>query len=240
MPLFLIILMLITHSSSAWRVAILTGSTRTAGPPNPILGPRVAQYIQKAVEDRPDCDLVVTIPPLGKLLEKPHFAYAPGQVPQELKDLHDQLIQADAYVTITPEFNHGPSPGLLNTLNHFGSSVFGFKPSAIVTYSPSQWGGVRAGYALRPILSELGCLPVSAMVHLPKAHEILDEDGSVAPGEDSEQWNKYVDRTLSQLEWWAKAAMNHRKIEDPYAKSPAFQRTPSERNAPKTPKTPKA
>merc|ERR1739842_289582 len=31
------------------------------------------------------------------------------------------------------------SPALLNILNHFGSSVFSYKPSAIVGYSMGQW-----------------------------------------------------------------------------------------------------
>jgi chromate reductase len=34
----------------------------------------------------------------------------------------------------------------------------------IVTYSGGQWGGTRAAVALRSTLSELGCLPVSAMM----------------------------------------------------------------------------
>ena len=46
---------------------------------------------------------------------------------------------ADAFVMVTPEYNHAPSPALLNTLNHFGSSLFSFKPSAIVSYSQGQW-----------------------------------------------------------------------------------------------------
>ena len=68
------------------------------------------------------------------------------------------------------------SPALLHVLNHFGSSLFSFKPSLIVSYSAGQWGGVRAANALRPILSALGALPVSAMIHVPKAGEAFDED----------------------------------------------------------------
>ena len=63
--------------------------------------------------------------------------------------------------------------------NHFGSSLFSFKPSCIVSYSAGQWGGTRAAHALRPILSELGCIPVSAMIHIPCAQDVLDELGNV-------------------------------------------------------------
>jgi len=68
------------------------------------------------------------------------------------------------------------------------------------------------------------------MIHLPKVHEILKDDGSIA--EDEEKWNQYVDRSLDQLEWWAMAALNQRAVQDPYETSPAFLKTPSQQNVP--------
>jgi len=116
-------------------------------------------------------------------------------------------------------------------LNHFGSSVFGFKPSLIVSYSQGQWGGTRAAHALRPVLSELGCLPVSAMIHVPEAHTHFDDAGVPT---DHDRWTAYATRGLSQLEWWATAAKNHKLLADPTLASPAFQSSPSQRNAPPT------
>ena len=146
--------------------------------------------------------------------------------------MQERLQQADAYVMIIPEYNHAPSPALMNLLNHFGSSVFSYKPSAIVTYSAGQWGGTRAAIALRPFLSELGRLPVSAMIHIPHAAEILQENGALQAGQKEEQWDSYLQRCTSQLVWWGQAAQNHRKSVDPFVKSPVFRSNPSERNAP--------
>ena len=106
-----------------------------------------------------------------------------------------------------------------------------------VTYSAGQWGGVRAGVALRTTLSELGCLPVSAMIHIPKAQEVINRDGNIDTSKDDnnnnpEQWMKYCGRCFSQLEWWAEAARTHRQISDPFAESPAFAKSPEQRNAP--------
>lgn len=221
-------------TSSALKIAVLTGSTRTSGPPRPIIGPRVCTFLQQAVLQRGHIITTTLHPRKLPHLEKPHFSYASSQVPEDLAKMHDALAEADAYITITPEFNHGPSPGLLNTLNHFGSSVFGYKPSLIVSYSPSQWGGVRAAHSLRPILSELGCLPVSSMIHFPRAHQVLGEDGSIVVDNDADDtdWNKYIGRSLSQLEWWAEAAKEQRQRQDPYESAPAFTKTPNQRNAP--------
>jgi NAD(P)H-dependent FMN reductase len=163
-------------------------------------------------------------------MEKPHFAYSKSQVPKELEQISKTIQEADAFITITPEYNHSPCPGLMNIMNHFGSSSFSFKPSGIVSYSAGQWGGTRAAHALRPFLSELGCLPVSAMVHIPLAANVLDENGSVLQEQD--RWRTYVDRMLMQLEWWAIAAKNHKSVENPLETSPAFTKSPMERNAP--------
>lgn len=223
-----------TLSSESLNVALITGTTRTDGPPRPIIGPRVAKFVQHALERRGNT--VTVVDPryieLG-LLEKPHFAYAASRVPQALQEIHETFQNADAYVAITPEYNHAPSPGLINVLNHFGSSAFSFKPSAIISYSAGQWGGTRAAHSLRPILSELGCIPVSAMIHIPFAQNVFDEHGDIQGDEaDEQKWMNYMDRCFSQLEWWGNAARDHRKKEDPKEASPSFRMNPSERNSP--------
>lgn len=86
------------------------------------------------------------------------------------------------------EYNHAPAPALLETLNHFGSSSFAFKPSCIVTYSAGQWGGTRAAVGLRTVLAELGCLPISAMIHIPHAGKLFAPDGSLTDIKDQERW----------------------------------------------------
>jgi chromate reductase len=80
-------------------------------------------------------------------------------------------------------------------------------------------------------LSELGCLPVSAMVHIASAAAVLDHHGAV-PADAAERWDGYVDRCLSQLEWWARAACEYRRQVDPNVASPAFRRAPTQRDAP--------
>ena len=114
---------------SGLNIALITGSTRTSGPPT-VLGPRVNTFIQTQLQDRGHTVTHID-PKKFTLLQKPAFGYAPGKAPEELQECQSILQQADAYVCITPEYNHSPSPALMNTLNHFGSSVFSFKPSAI-------------------------------------------------------------------------------------------------------------
>jgi chromate reductase, NAD(P)H dehydrogenase (quinone) len=218
--------------SSALNICIIAGSTRTSGPPRPILSDRVTAFIANSLHEREQVHKVTIVNAKDgiPLMEKPHFAYSKSQVPKELERISKTIDEADAFITITPEYNHSPCPGLMNIMNHFGSSSFSFIPSGIVSYSAGQWGGTRAAHALRPFLSELGCLPVSAMVHIPLAANVLDESGDII--QDEERWKSYVDRMLRQLEWWGMAAKNHRLVQNPFEISPAFTKSPTERNAP--------
>lgn len=213
------------------KILVFLGSVRTSTPPRPArLGERVAKACFSLLESR---GVEVTlVDPLDLNLEppfKPHFAYAKGRAPGDLDRLANQIGAADGYVMVSPEYNHAMSPALANLLNHFGSGLFSFKPSAIVTYSAGQWGGARAAMNMRSVLSELGCLPVSAMVHIPHAHKVLDEHGAFANGVDQDRWEGYFGRTLIQLLWWAEAASKQRTHAIP---TQAFDRDPSQRNAP--------
>ncbi|ABI58054.1 NADPH-dependent FMN reductase [Alkalilimnicola ehrlichii MLHE-1] len=221
------------------KTLIFVGTSRQSTPPRPPrLGLRVARaclaYFNEWLPDH-QVELVDPLDLTFGAVFKPHFAYASQQAPDQLRALAEQIEAADSYVMVSPEYNHSMSPVLAHLLNHFGSSLFSYKPSAIVTYSAGQWGGARAAVAMRTFLSELGCLPVSAMIHIPKAQTVLAEDGSFLEGADDEEWTGYMGRTLQQLNWWAAAARAHRQQADPFDRAQAFQRDPSQRNAPKPP-----
>lgn len=207
------------------------GSTRESTPPRPArLGLRVAKACMRMLRERGDAEL---IDPLDLQLEpafKPHFAYPAATVPEALDDLAGKIGAADAFVMISPEYNHSMSPALAHLLNHFGSSLFSWKPSLIVTYSAGQWGGARAAMAMRPFLSELGCLPVSAMVHIPGAQTVFDEAGDYLEAVDGPAWDGYFARGLDQLGWWGEAAAAQRA--DRGTGTDAFIRNPTQRNAP--------
>ncbi len=218
------------------RILIFLGTVRDSTPPDPPrLGQRVARNCQRWLENLKEHHDVELIDPLDHDLGdvfKPHFSYRKSEVPESLQSLAEKIGAADAYVMVSPEYNHSMSPALAHLLNHFGSSLFSWKPSAIVTYSAGQWGGARAAVAMRTFLSELGCLPVSAMIHVPAAQNVLNEDGTVQEESETGRWNQYLGRTLLQLLWWAEAARLQHERSDPEQMVRPFKRDPSQRNAP--------
>lgn len=219
-------------------ILVFLGSVRASTPPKPArLGERVARHCVAAL--KAEGHRVTLVDPLDIArsesgIFKPQFAYATGKAPAGLEVLAARIAQADAYVMVSPEYNHSMSPALADLLNHFGSSLFSYKPSLIVTYSAGQWGGARAAVSMRAFLSELGCLPVSAMVHIPKAQEVFTSDGSFAKGQDAASWEGFIGRGFAQLTWWAEATRQHRQKQDPEALAAPFKADPSQRNAGKS------
>lgn len=214
---------------------IFLGSVRTSEPPHPArLGLRVAHACSAHLSRSGEIDSKMIDPlDINAPREfKPHFSYRAGQAPQPLQALADMIQQADGFVMVSPEYNHSMSPALMDLLNHFGSSLFSYKPSAIVTYSAGQWGGARAAVGMRPFLSELGCLPVSAMVHIPHAQDVFEEDGRYRAAADQAAWTKYLERTFAQLRWWAMAAAQRRALAGDDARPAPFKVSPLERDAP--------
>ena len=218
------------------KFLMVLGSTRDSTPPKPArLGLRVVKALERHfAETCPDHEVEI-IDPLQWTFDpvfKPHFAYTRGQVPEQLDRLARKIEEADGYVMVSPEYNHSMSPALAHMLNHFGSSLFAYKPSLIVTYSAGQWGGVRAAMTMRGFLSELGCLPVSAMIHVPAAADALTESGDFQSGEDATRWQGYFNRGSAQLLWWAEATRRQREQSDPHRAIGDFKRDPRQRNAP--------
>ena len=215
------------------KMLVFIGTVRDSTPPRPArLGLRVARACVARLKDHgvePTLIDPLEIDLSGPF--KPHFAYASGKAPDALETLAGQIETADGYVMVSPEYNHAMSPALAHLLNHFGSSLYSYRPSAIATYSAGQWGGARAAVNMRTFLAELGCLPVSAMIHVPKAQEVFDEAGGYQADVDGARWDGYLDRTVAQLVWWAEAARRQRAEGDTEAPA-AFQHDPSQRNAP--------
>lgn len=218
------------------KFLIFLGSVRNSTPPSPArLGERVTKTIIACLQSRYVDHEIELIDALDYPLEtvfKPHFAYLKSKAPVELTKLAQKIEAADGYIMVSPEYNHSMSPALANLLNHFGSSLFAYKPSGIVTYSAGQWGGMRAAIGMRSFLSELGCLPVSAMIHVPNAQDVFTADGAPQEGEDQDSWFGYFGRTINQLIWWADAAKSHKAVSDPHKAITGFKSAPSQRNAP--------
>lgn len=126
-------------------------------------------------------------------------------------DVRTALKAAEAFVVVTPEYNHSfPAP--LKALIDLSGNQWHAKPVGFVSYGGLS-GGVRAVEQLRPVLAEMHATTIRNTVALPNVWDLLDDRGKVI---DATRPNRSAKAMLHQLAWWARALRTARE-ETPYA-----------------------
>jgi NAD(P)H-dependent FMN reductase len=87
---------------------------------------------------------------------------------------------ADAFVFVTPEYNHGPPPSLLNALNYVYRE-WNYKPAGFVSYGGVS-GGMRAVQAEKLTLLTLKMVPILEAVVIPMVSQHV-EGGTFKPND---------------------------------------------------------
>jgi NAD(P)H-dependent FMN reductase len=88
---------------------------------------------------------------------------------------------ADGFAFVTPEYNHGPTPALVNALTYLGPE-WELKPAGFVSYG-GRSGGLRGVQLTKPILSALKMYPTKAGVLIPSVKDHLGGDSFAGGGE---------------------------------------------------------
>ncbi|MGW1773307.1 NADPH-dependent FMN reductase [Streptomyces sp. NPDC002104] len=192
---------------SPLTVAVITASVRDGR-----LGPAVADWFTTRARARPgltvetvdlrDVPLPLTLP-------------APGQEPPAdtaaVRDaLRSVLERADAFVVVTPEYNHSFPASLKNVLDWF-LTEWAARPVGFVSYGGLA-GGLRAVEQLRQVFAELHAVTVRETVSFHTAWERLDADGRIL---DDKAADAAAVTLLDQLAWWGRALRTAR-TEHPY------------------------
>ena len=118
-----------------------------------------------------------------------------------------KIKQADAFIVVTPEYNHSIPGGLKNAIDSVWLS-FGFrnKPVAAVGYSGGIGGGIRAIEHLAHVFVETESVPLRNTVVLPFVATAFDAEGEpVNPATDIS-----LQVMLDDLAWWSAALENAR------------------------------
>lgn len=119
--------------------------------------------------------------------------------------LQQRLGQADAFVVVTPEYNHGyPAP--LKALIDSAGAEWHAKPVAFVSYGGVS-GGLRAVEQLRQVFAELHAVSIRDSVSFPGAWEQFDERGALR---NPERAQRSMETLLTRLRWWAVALRDAR------------------------------
>ncbi|KQU58962.1 NADPH-dependent FMN reductase [Rhodococcus sp. Leaf278] len=178
------------------QLAIVVGSVRAER-----IGPTVAGWVRSVAAERATIEVVD--------VDLADFELPSSLVPNEDTERFTATIGAcDAFVFVTPEYNHGV-PGSLKTALDTVKYEWRAKPVGFVSYG-GLGGGIRATEQLRQITAELHMVSVRDAVSLHRVRKRFDDKGGV----DDAAAVDALGRLLDQVEWWAGAVAGARERSD--------------------------
>ncbi len=187
------------HSENAeqLRLAVIVGSVREGR-----FGPTVVNWFVGQAAERADMSVdVVYLAEVQLPLALPAFGAKPApETARALEGLTPRLAAADAFVVVTPEYNHSFPASLKNVID-WHNQVWHAKPVGFVSYGGLS-GGLRAVEQLRVVFAELHAVTIRATVSFHNARSQFDDEGQPIDSADCNGAAKYM---LDQLAWWAHA-----------------------------------
>ncbi|MEU7584488.1 NAD(P)H-dependent oxidoreductase [Streptomyces sp. NPDC041068] len=192
-----------TTAAAPLRLAVIVGSTRDGR-----FGPTVGGWFTALAEQHTGFDVdVIDVADLE--LPSAHPDWGTERTPA-LTALAERVDAADAFVVITPEYNHS-FPAALKHFIDLHRTEWEAKAVGFVSYGGVS-GGLRAVEQLRLVFAELHCATVRDGVSFHGAWDHFGEGGRAHEEDGAAGAAKVM---LDQLAWWAKA-LHTARAENPY------------------------
>ena len=184
-----------TPNDRPLSVAVIIGSTREGR-----FGPVVARWIAERAAARPDLDVAVL-----DVADAGLPAVLPAGAHPAVDGWTEQIGAADAFIVVTPEYNHSLPASLKQAIDLVGAE-WRAKPVAVVSYGGVS-GGLRATEHLRLIFAELHAPTIRDTVSFHGAGAAFGPDGQPR---DRAGTDAAAEVLLDQLTWWGLALRDAR------------------------------
>lgn len=119
------------------------------------------------------------------MMNEPHHPRLRRYMNEHTKDWSATVDAADAFVLVTPEYNHGYPAPLKNAIDYLNDE-WTHKPVGFVAYGGVA-AGTRAVEQLKQVVSALRMRPVEDAVLIPFHTQFFDSEGRLRPNEIMEQ-----------------------------------------------------
>lgn len=183
------------------RIQVILASTREGR-----FGEKAAAWVMDRLGERNDLDAeLVDLRdyPMPFYEQDRPPAYGHREYPPEVARWAEKVEQADGYLVVTPEYNHGYPAVLKNALDQVFPEL-NRKPIAFVGYGNS--GGARSIEQLRLVSVELEMAPLRHAVHiLPAVMVPAIQAENPFDIELFASLDDRLDTAATDLVWWADA-----------------------------------
>lgn len=182
------------------KVALIYGSTRQGR-----FCDKVAQWAASEIAASGKFALDVIDPAAPARLHASEMENGP-LLTDDLVTLRKRLAEADAFIVVTPEYNHGYPAPLKSLIDSVGAE-WQAKPVAFVSYGGIS-GGLRAVEQLRLVFAELHTVTIRDAVSFAGAWEQFDQAGKLL---EPQRARRSMAALLARLHWWAVALRSARE-----------------------------
>jgi NAD(P)H-dependent FMN reductase len=180
--------------TKALKIHVILGSVREGRMAEP-----VGRWVLEQAAARADlaCDLVDL-----KEWDLPFYPFADPPAKGHYADSRQQrwaahVADADGYILIAPEYNHG-APAVLKNALDFVYAEWNYKPVAFVGYGGN--GGSRSIEQLTGVARELRMAALEASVHIMGVWGKV-QDGSFTGDDKDVHWLGHL---FEELAWWGR------------------------------------
>ena len=194
------------------KIGIVLGSTRPGR-----LGTEVAEWVAKqaTLRETATYEIVDVAEYDLDLLDDP---VVPGAANREYASDKTRRWSAtvdelDGFVFVTPEYNHGTPPSLMNALDYLVQE-WAYKPVGFVSYGGVS-GGLRGVQMTKQVVVALKMVPLFESVTIPSFTKFIDPDTGVFRPEEVQA--KSAVTMLDELLRWGNALRVLRSPDSPAA-----------------------
>jgi NAD(P)H-dependent FMN reductase len=183
------------------KIEIISGSPRVAS-----ITRRVALYLKNQLTAQSGHEVNIidlkdwTMPPVQSVWVSPEKA------PAEFQPLAKRIVEADAFILLTPEYNGSYSPALKNLLDHFPKQHH--KPFGIATASPGAMGGMRASQQLLLLVPALFGIASPYLLVVPAVDKKFSPDGDLL----DESFHNAAHNFISEFLWLAEQVVKEKAM----------------------------
>ncbi len=186
-----------------FKVKIITSSTRPGRK-----GPAVAAWVQELAVQHKELEVelldvaAINLP----FMDEPNHPRLKQYIHDHTKKWSKIIDDADAFIFVTTEYNHGYPAPLKNAID-FLFHEWAHKPVGFVSYG-GLGAGTRAVQQLKPVLAALKMVPLVEAVHIPFFSKYLNDEEKFLPEEGN---IKAAEGMIAEMVKWAGALQPLRK-----------------------------
>jgi len=181
------------------KIEIISGSPRGNSVTN-----RIALHLKEQIRRRTDHEVDIIDVRENELPLLQSVFTSIESAPEPYKQITGRMLNAEAFILLTPEYNGSYSAPLKNLMDHFPKHHH--KVFAIATASTGMLGGIRAALQLQELVYALFGIGSPYMLVTPQVDKKFDEDGNLL----DENFRKSVDLFVKEFIWLAEKIVDEK------------------------------